>query len=738
MKSNNHKDEIRRFGAFEGVFTPTVLTILGVIMYLRLGWVVGNAGFGGALLIILLAKVVTITTGLALSSMTTNIKIGAGGSYALISRSLGAEVGSAIGIPLYLSQALGGAMYISGFTEGWISIFPSHSPDIVATTALAGLFIVSFIGARVAMKVQYIIMIIITLSLVSFFLGKGESGHQIVMWGKFEAAPFWVVFSIFFPAVTGIEAGAAMSGDIKNPRKTLPVGILSAIFVSMIIYIVVAFWLDHIASPAKLVSNYTIMMDLARWKVLVIAGVLGATLSSALGSIVGGPRTLMALGRDKVLPFSKAFAWKTRGGDPRFSIVFTVVLIEVSLLLGDLNSIAPLLTMFFLITYGAVNLVVLIEKAIGIPSFRPSFNIPLFVPLVGTIWCFIIMFLINPVFAGVAIVVIIIVYIIQVRRGITAPWGDVRSGLFNAIAEWAAKTSAKMPHHAKTWKPNLMLPIETPKNWGYLMNFIKDIVTPSGTLRVFSAKIIKYCSSHGIEKPDEYLKTGRKTKKSIKIKKSARELEDELNELVEPVKKEGIFTAAMVVECHDFLESVNIITQVMKGMFFPPNLVFLTMSEDPSKDKTLKPMIAMAIREELGIVLLSLHPKAAFGQSEKVNVWLRTGSPHLNLAVLLALQLERNWNANIRLITVMEKEEDKRKGENFLKRVITRARMPFNTEKVVLTGDFRKALSEYPNADLNIFGMSDVINLKIMHEIAELADISCLFVRDSGEESITA
>ncbi|MFC1492396.1 Na-K-Cl cotransporter, partial [candidate division KSB1 bacterium] len=163
---------VKKFGTFEGVFTPTILTILGVIMYLRLGWVVGNAGFGGALLIILLAKVVTITTSLSLSTMTTNIKIGAGGSYALISRSMGAEIGSAIGIPLYLSQALGGAMYIIGFTEGWLSVFPAHNPDLVASSVLIGLTVVSVIGAQIAMKVQYLIMVVIVLSLASFFLGS--------------------------------------------------------------------------------------------------------------------------------------------------------------------------------------------------------------------------------------------------------------------------------------------------------------------------------------------------------------------------------------------------------------------------------------------------------------------------------------------------------------------------------------------------------------------------------------
>lgn len=731
-------NQSRRLGTFEGVFTPTILTILGVIMYLRLGWVVGNAGFGGALVIILLSKVVTITTGLALSSMTTNIKIGAGGSYALISRSLGAEIGSAIGIPLYLSQALGGALYISGFTEGWLSIFPSHNPIIVSTIALAGLFAVSYIGAKEAMRVHYFIMALIVLSLVSFFLGLGEGSKEIVIWGEFPKAGFWAVFAIFFPAVTGIEAGAAMSGDLKNPGRNLPIGILSAVFVSLIIYIGMAFLFDYFSSPEELVNNYTVITDIAKWKIFMLAGILGATLSSALGSIVGGPRTLMALGQDKVLPFSRLFAWKSKNGEPRISLVFTVVLIEICLILADLNTIAPLLTMFFLITYGFVNFIVLIEKGIAIPSFRPSFKIPTFIPLIGTIWCFVIMFLINAVFAVIAIIFILGVYIIQVKRGIKAPWGDVRSGLFSAIAEWAARTSAKLPYHAKSWKPNLMVPIENPKNWSYLINFIKDIVAPSGTLRVFSAQILKEGSYHGITKLDDILYKKDKTIKEIREAEPVRELENQLKALVAPVDKEGIFTAAMVVECHDFIEGLNIVTQVMTGMFFPPNTVFLTMSDDPSKDRSMEEMVAITMREELGLLVLAMHPKAAFGTNEKINVWLRTGSPNLNLSILIALQLERNWNCKIRLVTVAANEDELIKTERFLSRTALKARMPADTETEVLVGDFKDVLQKSPPADLNIFGMARELDIKLMHEIYRLSDSSCLFVRDSGAESALA
>ena len=728
----------RRFGTFEGVFTPTILTILGVIMYLRLGWVVGNAGFGGALLIIFLAKLVTVTTGLSLSSMATNIRIGAGGFYAFISRSLGAEVGSAIGIPLYLSQALGAALYIIGFTEGWVTIFPSHDPQIVSTTALICLFIISFISTKVAMKVQYIIMLVVFFSLVSFFLGKGGEEHEIVVWGGFHNAPFWVVFAIFFPAVTGIGAGAAMSGDLKDPKKSLPTGILSAIGITTIIYIAAAYWLDQLAPPETLKENYTIMMDVSRWRFLVVAGIFGATLSSALGSIVGGPRTLMALGQDRVVPFAKILARKSKNGEPRYAILFTGIVIEVSLVLGELNTIAPLLTMFFLITYGVINLAVLIEKGIGIPSFRPSFNIPLIVPLVGGLWCLITMFLINPKFAAVSIVFILAVYGIQVKRRLTVRWGDVRSGLFNAIAEWAAKISIRMPQHAKSWKPNLMIPIENPKSWTHLMEFIKDIISPSGTLRLFTIKVIEEGLEYRINQMVSMVFKKNDPIKSIKNEETADELEGQLDELVMPVKAEGTFIVAMVIDARNFLEGISVITQVLKGMFFPPNIIFLTMSNDPSKDKRLEEMIAISIREKLGIVILALHSKMVFGKKEKVNIWLRLQSPNIDLALLMALQLKHNWDSDIRVLSVVDKEEDQGKAESTLRKIADRGRMPAETEVLVFVGKFEETTAKAPGADLNIFGISNEPDCGSMHEIVTLIDTSCLFVKDSGEESIFA
>ena len=722
----------KRFGTFEGVFTPTILTIIGVILFLRLGWVVGNVGFFGALLIILLAHIATITTGLAMSSMTTNVKIGDGGFYSLISRSLGLEVGGAIGISLYVSQALSVALYIVGFSEMWVSIFPSHDSRIVSSLVLTGILIISLISAKFVMKFQYLIMGMIALSLFSFFLGGGDN-YQLVPWGGENSESFWIVFAVFFPAVTGISAGAAMSGELKNPRRNIPLGLLLAIGLGLLIYIGTAFWLNINVPAEELIRDNLIMTKMAKWKWMIIAGVMGATLSSALGSILGAPRVLMALGQDRMIPLSNLWAERSRKGEPRFALIFTAVLVEASILLGDLNSIAPLLTMFFLITYGMINFAVFIEKAIGITAFRPSLRVPKMVSLFGGLWCFTIMFLINFGFAVISFVLIILFYFVQVKRGLHAPWGDIRSAMFNAISEWAAKASSRMPQTARSWKPNMMIPIEDPKEWHYLMGFIKDIVFPKGTLRVFSV----ITPDEGIDQKTVSIANLFFRKKKIERKEPATadklKLERDLSELIGTVKEEGIFTASMVIEAPGFLDGLHIVTQVMKGMFFPPNLMFLTMSNDRDKDERLEHLIAMSIEEKLGLVVMGFHSRAAFGNRKMINLWIRDKSPNQNLATLLSLELHNSWES-LRLVRVTANEADYEAEMRDLVRIKEEARLPSQMELRVLVGDFYDIIEDPPAADINIFGISGGMGTGNMHRIVDAIKTSCMFAMDSGGE----
>ena len=699
----------KKFGTFAGVFTPDVLTILGVIMYLRLGWVVGNAGFLGALAIILLAKSITICTALSMSSITTNIKIGAGGAYSIISKSLGLEAGGSVGIPFYISQTLSAALYIVGFTEGWIRIFPSHPPIIISLIAWLVLLTISYISTHFAIRIQYFIIVIIALSIVSFFLTPTQPNESIVLIGKFEDANFWAVFAIFFPAVTGIMAGANMSGDLEDPRKSIPKGTLLAIGVTLMVYVAMAYTAALFIPQIELRQNQMTMVDYAVWPFVVLLGILAATFSSALGSIIGAPRILQALAEQKTIPYHKFFALKTKKNEPRNALIFTAVLIAGALAFGNLNALATLITMFFLITYGMLNLVVFIQQSMKIISFRPSFKIPRFIALYGAIGCGFIMVLINPVFSIMAIVIIIILYVWLGKQGLQTTGGDIRGGMFLVIAEKASRIAAKFPRHQVTWKPDLLIPIDDPKVWSGSLHFIRNITYPSGSIFAFTVK--ERCED---------------------------DIEGELHELMSPLDKEGILVNSTVIEDLNFVHGTRLVMQTLKGGSFRPNTIFLTLGSDKKNDTILKQIIMQAVKYKIGSIILRQHPRLAFGMQKDVNFWIRDKSPNWHLGMLIALQLQLNWEGQLNLISATAKDEDKKRLQQFLERLSDKARLPSETEFHVLVGDFNENLSSAPGADINIFGLANELPFAFMRKAPELTKSSCLFIKDSGQESALA
>ena len=676
-------------------------------MYLRMGWVVGNAGFLGALLIILLAKSITLFTALSMSSITTNIKIGAGGAYSIISKSLGLEAGGSIGIPLYISQTLSAALYIIGFTASWQLVFPSHNYYLVASVAGICLLTASYISAHFAMKIQFFILAIIGFSLLSFFLTKSEPTPHFVLIGEFTDAGFWKVFAIFFPAVTGIMAGANMSGDLKDPKKAIPLGTITSILVTMCIYIAIAYLATKIASPEELRSNQMIMVDKAFWGPAVIVGIMGATLSSALGSMLGAPRILQALAQQRTVPFHRFFAAKTSSGEPRNAILFSGVVIMTALLLGNLDFLAALITMFFLITYGMLNFVVFIQQSMKIISFRPTFKVPRIIPFLGAVGCLGIMLLINALFSVVAIIIIIALYVWLEKQGLKSNWGDIRGGLFLAIAEKASRIAMQFPKHQITWKPDLLVPIDNPRVWAGSLLFIRSITGRSGSIFAFTIKEDDFEETHAA-----------------------------LENLIEPLRNEKLHVNCSVIEDSSFSHGAKLVIQTLKASSFQPNILFLTVGQDDESDQVLLKLIEEAAKHELGTLVLRQHPRMAFGMQRTINLWLRDQSPNWHLAVLIALQIQLNWDGKVNLITVTSKKEDARKANQFLDRINDQARLPSTTDLKVMVGSFEQALQEAPRGDVNILGLGEKVDFDFIRRAAELSKSSCLFVQDSGNEDV--
>ena len=290
-----------QLGTFGGVFTPSILTILGVIMFMRAGFVVGQAGIWHALLILCLAQIITALTALSISAVSTNTPVAGGGAYFLISRALGPEFGGAIGLALFFAQAISVPFYVLGFTEALVRTFPDLANNFrtIALITTAILFCICYVGAKWAVKTQYVIMIILGLSIVAFMGGAIVHFQRDVFlenWSCSYRGPsmsFWVVFALYFPAVTGIMAGVNMSGDLKNPARSIPLGTLAAVAVGFVIYGMQILLGGGAQSRDQLLdASFETFRNQALFGAgfLVVAGVFAATLSSALGSFLGAPR----------------------------------------------------------------------------------------------------------------------------------------------------------------------------------------------------------------------------------------------------------------------------------------------------------------------------------------------------------------------------------------------------------------------------------------------------------------
>ena len=411
------------------VFLAGISTILGAIMFLRFGYAVGNVGLLGSLGIIVIGHLVTIPTALAIAEIATTRKVEGGGEYFIISRSFGTTIGSVIGVSLYLSQAISVAFYMIAFAEAFspfadviaekVGFYDPRMISLPATFLLLGLVLTK--GAALGVKALYVVVATLVLSLISFFIGETE--YEVTMTLTETVSnpdDFMTVFAICFPAFTGMTAGVGLSGDLANPRKSIPAGTLMATFVGMLAYIFIVFKLAASAPIEMLAEDQLIMEKIAIWGPMILIGLAAATVSSALGSVLVAPRTLQALAADESLPLPGINGWLAAGigavNEPRNATLITGALAITIIILGNVDFVAGLISMFFMVTYGSLCAISFLEHFAARPDYRPSFRSRWYVSLFCAVICTLIMFLINPLYAILAILLMSGVYILVARK----------------------------------------------------------------------------------------------------------------------------------------------------------------------------------------------------------------------------------------------------------------------------------------------------------------------------------
>lgn len=681
------------FGTFGGVFTPCTLTILGVIMFLRLGHVVGQSGVWLALVIIVVAKLITLLTTISLSGIATNIRVKGGGAYFLISRSLGVEFGGAIGVVFFLAQAISVALYCLGFAEAVVDSFPGlgWNVNLVASLTNLAVFGAVMVGASWAIKIQYGILAVLAASLVSFFVGALDSFSfdllTINMASGFEPGQdVFLMFALFFPAVTGIMAGANMSGDLKDPAKSIPQGTLWSVVITGVIYVAIAVILGATQPRAALITNNMVMSEVAVVPVLIVAGVMAATLSSALGSMMGAPRILQALAKDMV--FKKISFFGAGSGpnlEPRRAILLTFVISQISILSADINAIAPIITMSFLITYGMLNLATFYERISKNPSYRPRFRIGHWsLSLMGAASCLAVMFLIEWKSALVSILVMWMLHQYIANKQVAARWGDLQSGL---VFERARSNLLKLEdylYHPKNWRP-IILAFSGP-TWTqpHLAIYGHWFTTGHGILSL--GQVI-------IGDVDELLE---------RRKSQERMLHKFINE-------ESLQAFPAVVVANNQSEGIESLVQCHGLGALRPNTVLFKWPKDEADAEWFGCTLRTVSNLRRSIVAMKIvDPRSDPWSSPKgtIDVWWR-GEQNGALMLLLAHLLTNNaaWRGReIRLMRMVGSEAGKSEVTEHLSDLATQSRIVAEP-RVVVDDDIVKTISnESANAAIVIIG----------------------------------
>jgi amino acid transporter len=696
QEQNKQKSQ-NQFGTFGGVFTPSILTILGVVMFMRAGFVVGQAGIASALLILALATLITFLTGLSISAVSTNTPVKAGGAYFLISRSLGPEFGGAIGLALFLAQALAVPFYVLGFVEALVATLPQAQAyflpiGLVVTTVL---FIINYVGAGWAIKAQYFILAVLVVSVGAFLVGgvmDFDMATARANWdpGYVDGADFWIIFAVFFPAVTGINAGVNMSGDLKEPERSIPKGTLMAIAVGFLIYGLNAVISGGSTTRANLINDpfASLTAQAGSLGFMVIAGVFAATISSALGSLLGAPRILQALARDDIFPGLGFFAKGTADGDePRRGLWLSFGMSIVVLVLAGsggggaaLNAVAIILTMFFLFAYGMTNAAAFIEQIARNPSFRPRFRFFHWsAGLLGGLGCLGAAVLIDPVAAVVSLFVIVGIYFYISRRILEHSFGDARRGFYYERVRKNLMKLGTFTPDPKNWRPTSLVLSGNPRTRLTLTQIATWLSSGRGI-----TTMVNVIEGDLHEKIDERAQA-----------------EAELEEYV------GEFNIRAYVEVlvgSSFEESLKYLLQAHSIGPIKPNMVVSGWPAQPRDSVGFARQLRTA--HELGLSQVILVDRGLPEQPERIDIWWR-GRKNGSLMAILAYLLMHNWKWNrtrIRLITMLEPDESTQHAEAQLEKLVDAARL--DADFLVLpAGNFGEQLkATSSDADLVMLG----------------------------------
>lgn len=648
-------EQKKKFGTAP-VFFTAISTILGAILFLRFGFAVGTLGFWGVIFIILLGHMVTLPTALAISELATNKRVQGGGEYFIISRSFGLNIGSTIGFTLFLSQAISVAFYVIAFTESFEFLFNwilnkygyELPRQFISVPMMAGLAVLILKkGAGVGVKLLYWVVAILLISLTLFFLGKtGYSADNGLSFSNLEfrnGKDFFMVFAIIFPAFTGMTAGVGLSGDLKNPSKSIPLGTSLATISGMIIYFFIVYKLAISVSPEDMIENQLVMANVAIAGIAIIPlGLAASTISSAIGSILVAPRTLQALSNDKSFPGKKVNSWlaSEKNGEPINATLVTVIIAFVFVLMGDVNAVAEIISMFFMVTYGAICLISFLNHFGASPSYRPSFRSKWYISLIGFLVSVWVMFKINTTYAFAAFTVMTLLYLYvsysnKERKGFQAIFANSLFQLNRNLRVYVQKQQKEGIY--QEWRPSAICISQDTFERNEIINLLNWISYKYG-FGTYLHLIQGYYSKATKEQADDELMRLSKLNKGIENHVS-------IDSLISPSYTSAIAQAIQ-------LPGVT-------GM--ENNMVILDYNKETGRNlANVVDNLAMIKAGNFDVCILGSTGKS-MDYKKGIHVWIKSGDyDNANLMILLSFIIlgHKSWKkSSIQIFDICEKEK---------------------------------------------------------------------------------
>jgi amino acid transporter len=649
--------------------------------------IIGEAGLWATLGIIAVAHIISITTGLSVSSIATDKKVKAGGTYYIISRSLGLPIGGTLGLALFVGLSFSVSLYLIGFAESFLGFwgFPVNIDNIrlAGSIILLTVTIITFISTSLAIKAQYLIMTAIFLSLLSIFFGSHEfTPSEPHFFNKGSTVPLMVLFGIFFPAVTGFEAGVSMSGDLKDPKKSIPRGTIAAIAIGLIVYIFLAFFFSYTVQGDVLASDPKVLLKISLVPQLVVAGIWGATLSSALGSILAAPRILQATAIDKIAP--KFFAKGTSSAnEPRNALLLTFMIAEAGILVGDLDVIARIVSIFFITTYGFLNLSAAFESATS-ADFRPSFRIPVWVSLLGASACFLVMIQLDFIALIGATVILGLLFLFLKRKQLSLEGGDAWSSVWASMVKTGTQRLSDSQVQSRNWRPNIIMfaggEIERP----HLVELGNSLAGTLGMITGFELEVIN----------DTHI------------------IKDHSRVTREVSGKKMVFYKH---RCTDVYSGMDEIVRVYGFTGVEPNTVFMGWAGRKDRRERFERLVKIFEKNDISAVFLNHDHKRGFGKNSSIDIWCKESDRDLVFAINIIRHVTSSvdWkDSKVRLLIVINNRTFIEKAYKTLEETINRFRVNMDIKVINNSIDAYAwddiVKKESAETDLTIMGVSDI------------------------------